>query len=496
VHNDAVIFIYDNMKKIIVSLLFLLGILNVYTQNLIPNPGFDSIILCPSLTLNTGGSPNINLFIPPWSAVGDSDSPDVYNECSTNSFWSVPYNRYYNWLGSISVPVFQPALSGKGYAGIGVYQFIRGNPISERREYLETPLTKPLDKNVNYFVQFYVSPVNSLNAGSNLNYIDAIGLKFTDTFLRQGKLPIITEPSVSNKKGKILKDTVNWIPITGCYKAKGGEKYATIGNFIPDNEVQFETNDPSGYATSGHFFLEDVSVIAFNPLPDTIVLCENKTVKLTTPKFKNLNHLWNTGSTDTTITVNKAGIYKVEIALDECILSDSVVVIMPKTTDKPLRDTSICKGQTIVLNPKITGQYQWSTGAKTPEIKVYTEGSYSVTVSNVCGNFTYNSTVKLGKCDCSIFVPTAFSPNNDGVNDELQAFIDCDIPIKVKRFQVFNRWGNLVFTQQNTNNIRWNGQVNGTQIDQGTFVWFMEYEIEKNGKIETKTEYGDFTIIL
>jgi gliding motility-associated-like protein len=75
-------------------------------------------------------------------------------------------------------------------------------------------------------------------------------------------------------------------------------------------------------------------------------------------------------------------------------------------------------------------------------------------------------------------------------------FINCDIPIKVRRFQVFNRWGNLLFTQIDTNDIRWNGQVNGTQIDQGVFVWYLEYEIEKDGKIETKITSGDFTIIL
>lgn len=103
--------------------------------------------------------------------------------------------------------------------------------------------------------------------------------------------------------------------------------------------------------------------------------------------------------------------------------------------------------------------------------------------------------VKIGKCDCNVFVPTAFSPNDDGMNDELQAFIDCDIPIKVKRFQVFNRWGSLVFKQENTADIRWDGKVNGAQIEQGVFVWYMEYEIEKNGKMVTRIEYGDFTIV-
>jgi gliding motility-associated-like protein len=488
VHPDAAISICDNMKKNIFNLLLLFLFEPLIAQNLIPNPNFDSIILCPNSLQVTGGGTPINLFIPPWTTATELGTPDVFNQCSSTPYRGVPFNGV-----SSNKPAFQPALSGSGYSGISPY-FITSKNNPDLREYIETPLVEPLKRGMNYFVQFYVSPRNIPDL--DYDYIDAIGLKFTDTFLFQKKLQIITEPSISNRKRKILKDTIGWTPVMGCYKARGGEQYATIGNFINDNEVNYESDIPQNRVLSAYLYLEDVSVIPFNPLPDTILLCENKSISLTTPRFRDVNYLWNTGSKDTVITVSKAGTYKVEIALDNCTLSDSVVVIMPKASDKPLKDTAICKGQTITLNPQTTGKYQWSNGSKNAQISVNTEGSYSVTVSNVCGDFTYNSTVKLKKCDCNIFVPNAFSPNNDGVNDELQAFINCDIPIKVKRFQVFNRWGNLLFTQSNTNDIRWNGQVNGTQLDQGTFVWYMEYEIEKDGKMETKIEYGDFTIIL
>jgi gliding motility-associated-like protein len=476
------------MKNKIFTILFTCFWYQVNAQNLIPNPNFDSIILCPNPLHLTGGGLPINLFIPPWTTATELGTPDVFNQCSSTPYRGVPFNGVFSFK-----PSYQPALSGNGYSGIFSYFVVDKNK-SEFREYIETPLIEPLKKDVNYFVQFYVSPRKMPEL--DYNYIDAIGLKFTDTFLFQKKLQIITEPSISNKKRKILKDTVGWTPVMGCYKASGGEKYATIGNFISDNEVNYESDGPPIGVLSAYFYLEDVSVIAFNPLPDTILLCENKSINLTTPRFHDVNYLWNTGSKDTIITVNKAGTYKVDIALDNCTLSDSVVVIMPKASDKQLKDTAICKGQMITLNPQTVGKYQWSNGSKNAQISVNTEGSYSVTVSNVCGDFTYNATVKLKKCACDIFVPTAFSPNKDGANDELQAFINCDIPIKVKRFQVFNRWGNLLFTQSNTNDIHWNGQVNGTQLDQGTFVWYMEYEIEKNGRMETKIEYGNFTIIL
>jgi gliding motility-associated-like protein len=475
------------MKKIILGYLLFFSVCQSHGQNLIPNPGFDSMTTCLSITQHTGSTP-LNNFIPPWRTATQTGTPDVYNRCSSNPYLSVPFN------GKYPKPLaYQQPKSGDGYAGIFALTHLRDKNAGAI-EYIETPLIEPLKKDSTYFVQFYVSPRKLPDAEED--YIDAIGLKFTDTLIAGRKDVILTEPSISNKRGKILKDTVGWTSVAGCYKAHGGEKFATIGNFMSDSEIQIESELIFNSVHKAYFYLEDVSVIPFNPLPDTILLCENKTVNLTAPLFKDVNYLWSTGGKNNGITVSKGGTYKVEIALDNCTLSDSVVVIMPSAKYNPLKDTAICKGQTINLNPQTTGKYQWSNGAKNAQIAVNTEGSYSVTVSNACGDFTYNSMVKIKKCDCDIFVPTAFSPNNDGANDALQVFINCDIPIKVRRFQVFNRWGNLLFTQIDTNDIRWNGQVNGTQIDQGVFVWYLEYEIEKDGKIETKITSGDFTIIL
>jgi gliding motility-associated-like protein len=469
------------MKKNIFNFLFAFIGYQVCAQNLIPNSSFDSLTQCP----NPDTRNRNELLILPWFAATTYSTPDNFNECSTEPILGVPYNNQ-NFS-------YRTAHSGSGYAGI--YVLSSGIRPDAAREYIEIRLSESLEKNQSYYVRFYVAPRRDSRYEGEMVYIDAIGMNFTDTlFFTNAPISKIT-PSIEYKKGKVIKDTINWTPICGLYKAKGKEKYATIGNFKLGSETIIEKENPTNAYYGTYFFLDDATVTLFNPLPDTLILCENKTLKLNST-FLDAKYQWNTGSKDSIITIDKAGIYKVEVTIDNCTLSDSVVVIMPKASDKPLKDTAICKGQTITLNPQTTGTYKWSTGSKNAQISVNTEGSYSVTVSNVCGDFTYNSTVKLKKCDCNIFVPNAFSPNNDGANDELQAFINCDIPIKVKRFQVFNRWGNLLFTQSNTNDIRWNGQVNGTQLDQGTFVWYMEYEIEKNGKMETKIEYGDFTIIL
>ena len=98
------------------------------------------------------------------------------------------------------------------------------------------------------------------------------------------------------------------------------------------------------------------------------------------------------------------------------------------------------------------------------------------------------------KCDPDVFVPNAFSPNGDGTNDQLETFISVDLPLKEYQFSVFNRWGSKVFS---TNDIDtgWDGTFNGDFLDNGVYVWLLEYTINdfELGIINYQ-ESGDVTI--
>ena len=80
---------------------------------------------------------------------------------------------------------------------------------------------------------------------------------------------------------------------------------------------------------------------------------------------------------------------------------------------------------------------------------------------------------------CFIAVPTAFTPNGDGLNDELyplNAFKADDLV-----FRVYNRAGQLVFSSRDWMQ-RWNGTVNGEPQDSGMFVWTLQYVHRDTGK--------------
>lgn len=69
-----------------------------------------------------------------------------------------------------------------------------------------------------------------------------------------------------------------------------------------------------------------------------------------------------------------------------------------------------------------------------------------------------------------IFVPNAFTPNNDGINDFF--YIPSD-NLSDFRFNVFDRWGNEVFATQNQR-FRWDGTVDSRKVPEGVYVYVLE----------------------
>ncbi|MBK5270671.1 MAG: gliding motility-associated C-terminal domain-containing protein, partial [Bacteroidia bacterium] len=81
--------------------------------------------------------------------------------------------------------------------------------------------------------------------------------------------------------------------------------------------------------------------------------------------------------------------------------------------------------------------------------------------------------------NCFIAVPTAFTPNGDGLND----FLSPNNALKADNleFKVYNRWGQLVFASHNWQQ-KWNGTVKGVPQSTGVYVWFLRYTHHDTGK--------------
>ena len=93
-----------------------------------------------------------------------------------------------------------------------------------------------------------------------------------------------------------------------------------------------------------------------------------------------------------------------------------------------------------------------------------------------------------------IFIPNVFSPNADGINDSFYIMGRGYAQILV--FQIFDRWGNLVFAQNqggiNDESIGWNGNIGVQNAENGVYSYYAKViyldEIEESF-------YGDVTLV-
>lgn len=123
--------------------------------------------------------------------------------------------------------------------------------------------------------------------------------------------------------------------------------------------------------------------------------------------------------------------------------------------------------------------YQWYhnntpiTGANSPTYNVSDFGEYYVatTLNGGCivNSPVYNKidTTAISDNECDLFVPTAFSPDGNGINDKFCAYGKC---FKNIEFRVFDRWGEQMFESTSRYSC-WDGTYKGEKMGSGEYVW-------------------------
>ena len=140
------------------------------------------------------------------------------------------------------------------------------------------------------------------------------------------------------------------------------------------------------------------------------------------------------------------------------------------------RDTAVLQGQPLRLKASGGVRYLWSpaTGLNDPEaaeprVDTDRDRTYflkAISIEGCVGMDTVN--IRVFRTDPDIFVPTAFTPNGDRLNDVLTP-----IPVGIVEFQffrVYNRWGQLVYSTNETGK-GWDGMFKGVPQRSGTFAW-------------------------
>lgn len=138
-------------------------------------------------------------------------------------------------------------------------------------------------------------------------------------------------------------------------------------------------------------------------------------------------------------------------------------------------DTIICRWSGINLSVSGATAVIWSNGSNANQIYVEPSESavFSARVTNSEGNDT---TIKVfvQVVDCfQIYMPTAFTPDGDGLNDEFKAVYNGNI--SDFEMMIFTRSGKKVFESKDIN-LGWDGKINGSQIEEGAYFYVIRYK--------------------
>lgn len=162
---------------------------------------------------------------------------------------------------------------------------------------------------------------------------------------------------------------------------------------------------------------------------------------------------------------------------------------------------TINAGESVVLSVPEGTSYKWSPSdgldndeIRNPEASPLVTTTYTVEITNAngcTGEIEVDVIVKYG-----FFMPNLFSPNNDGLNDTFRAY---GFGINRLVLQVFNRSGQLLYESSGISDALeagWNGQFNGKDQPNGTYIWSISGEFHDGSPIDFEGKNsGKLTLI-
>lgn len=261
-------------------------------------------------------------------------------------------------------------------------------------------------------------------------------------------------------------------------------------NMVTENVSRmFEKKDVNilHYTSSEFFAPANVASISYSL--DITTLCK-KACCIDTFDFTNSKNITlcegNTYKLPDNYMVKDSGTYNVAYTTQKGC--DSIVPYYVKVLKNPAslsldNDTCLEERDTIIL--KATSgftSYNWmNTTTNDSTFRVTQPGEYWVEVTNSCGT-KRDSIEVFKKCDFEIYMPSAFTPNGDGLNDYFG--VSNYNKNKLVKLSIYNRWGQLIF-QTTDINKRWDGSFKKNPQPMGAYIYYLEMET-LHGKAITK----------
>lgn len=232
---------------------------------------------------------------------------------------------------------------------------------------------------------------------------------------------------------------------------------------------------------------------------DTLICDSAFQYRLISPSSSTF-YMWNDTLFHPFFDATEYGTYWLMASQEGCADSDTIELIAPAPTTLDLGpDTLICRSDLPYLlnvSPNRFTSISWQDGQTGFQYAVEKAGTYIVEVEDGCGIYSDTVQVELDECHCRPYIPTAFTPNQDEVNDLFQGFLYCrQIAAKPISFSIFDRWGNEIYLASSPTQA-WDGMIQGQAASEGVYIWLLRWEEKvSEGVFKSFSRTGSVTLI-
>lgn len=230
--------------------------------------------------------------------------------------------------------------------------------------------------------------------------------------------------------------------------------------------------------------------------PD-IEFCANATQPIQVSGTTGATFRWSDGTTGPILRPTSSGTFVVTASLNGCQATDDVGVRVKSIPQFSFtKDVAICIGDGESTSLVVRGgpglTYAWpDLGASTSAVSVNRSGSYSLVVTNTENCVVRDVATVQDRCEPRVFIPEAFTPNGDNINDQLEVFTAYTIDFELR---IYNRWGEIVFAS-NSPEQKWDGTYKGMAYPPMVYGYTVTYRSRDFPGRPPITKRGSVTII-
>jgi len=357
------------------------------------------------------------------------------------------------------------------------------------------------------------SSISNLSAGTYIVTVeDQNGCQKTDTVeIETVNGPVITVDSIEQVSCQGDSDGSISITVTGgnpgynySWTPSGGS--SAVANNLTAGQYQVTVTDNAGCSTTEDFTLNEPTPISLNEVVSNANCGQsNGSIQLNaTGGTGQLTYDWSDGSlSGSDVNGLTSGTYSVEVTDENgCSIIESYIIELEGQIPLSIEPNPavIEFGEEIQLESIVGGgsneTYIWTPSnglscdtCPDPIASPSSTTTYYLTVTSEDGCTGTDSVVVIVNLPCEgAFLPTMFSPNNDGTNDKLCILTNC---AKTVNLEIFNRWGELVFHSTDLGDC-WDGTYKSKAVNSGVFVYKLTVVLTNQEVVE---ETGTITVV-